>query len=239
MQAMPSLSSSSQRIQDLPEHDRPRERLLRLGAEALTNPELLALFINTGLQGENAIQVAERLLREARTLRNLSRMGGRELAKVHGLGPAKAAHIAAAFELGRRATVEQVLEERLDEPEKIYRYLGQDMARQGYETLRILVLNSRLGLEHDELVFQGTVSESPGHPREIMRIAAVHRAHSFVLAHNHPSGDPSPSDADRRFTQRIKQCADIMQITFADHIIIGAPRQGSQPWFSFRAAGLL
>jgi DNA repair protein RadC len=233
------MSAVSQRIQDLPEHDRPRERLLRLGAESLTNPELLALFINTGLKGENAIQVAERLLRGAKNLRNLSRMGGKELSKIHGLGPAKAAHIAAAFELGRRATVEQVLEEKLDEPEKIYRYLGQDMARQGYETLRILVLNTKMGLEHDEMVFQGTLNESPAHPREIMRIAAVHRAHSFVLAHNHPSGDPSPSEMDRRFTQRIRQCAEIMQIQFADHVIIGAPRQGSQPWFSFRAAGLL
>ncbi len=233
------MSVLSQRIQDLPEHDRPRERLLRLGAGSLTNPELLALFINTGIPGENAIQVAERLLREAKSLRNLSRMGGKELAKVKGLGPAKAAHIAAAFELGRRATVEQVMEEKMDEPEKVYRYLGQDMARQGYETLRILVLNARLGLEHDEMVFQGTVNESPAHPREILRIAIAHRAHSFVLAHNHPSGDPTPSEMDRRFTQRIRQCAEMMQITFADHIIIGAPREGAQPWFSFRAAGLL
>lgn len=233
------MACMSQRIQDLPEDDRPRERIMRLGATSLTNPELIAIFINTGLQGENAIQVAERLLRETRTLRNLSRMGAKELARVHGLGPAKAAHIAAAFELGRRAAVEEVMEEKMDEPEKVYRYLFHQMAQQGHETLHILVLNTKLGLVHDETVFKGTVNESPAHPREIMRIAAVHRAHSFILAHNHPSGDPTPSEMDRRFTQRIRQCAEIMQIQFADHIIIGSPSQGRQPWFSFRSAGLL
>jgi DNA repair protein RadC len=228
------------RIQDLPENDRPRERLLKLGPESLTNAELLAIFINTGLPGENAIQVAHRLLGMYKSLRNLSRRSGQELQKdFKGLGPAKTAHLVAAFELGRRAAQEEILEEKMDAPELVYRYLGADMARQGYETLRILVLNTKLCLVHDEVVFRGTLNESPAHPREIIRAAVIHRAHAFILAHNHPSGDPAPSEADRRFTRRISEAAQLMQIDFVDHVVIGAPRPGAKPYFSFREAGLL
>jgi DNA repair protein RadC len=227
------------RIHDLPENDRPRERLLNIGAESLTNAELLAIFINTGRKGENAIQMAQRLLGESKSLRNLSRRSGKELANFTGLGPAKAAHIAAAFELGRRVAQEDLHHEPMNEPELVYRYFGADMSRLGHETVRMLVLNTKMHLTHDELVFQGSLSEATAHPREIMRVALVHRAYAFILAHNHPSGDPTPSESDRRFTMRMKQCAETMQIQFCDHIIIGAPRQGAQPWFSFKAAGLL
>lgn len=230
----------SLRIQDLPKNDRPRERLLELGAASLTNAELLALFINTGTQGENAIQMGQRLLQEFKSLRNLSRRSAKELAQqFHGLGPAKASHIAAAFELGRRAAQEEVREDKMDTPEMMYRYLGSDMARLGYETLRILVLNTKLCLVHDEIVFQGTLNESPAHPREILRAALVHRGYAFVLAHNHPSGDPAPSDADCRFTRRIRDAAQLMQIQFLDHLIIGAPRSGALPYFSFKESGMM
>lgn len=230
----------SLRIQDLPKNDRPRERLLELGAASLTNAELLALFINTGTQGENAIQMGQRLLQEFKSLRNLSRRSAKELAQqFHGLGPAKASHIAAAFELGRRAAQEEVREDKMDTPEMMYRYLGSDMARLGYETLRILVLNTKLCLVHDEIVFQGTLNESPAHPREILRAALVHRGYAFVLAHNHPSGDPAPSDADCRFTRRIREAAQLMQIQFLDHLIIGAPRSGALPYFSFKESGMM
>jgi DNA repair protein RadC len=228
------------RIHDLPEDERPRERLLNVGAESLTNAELLAIFINTGMKGENAIQVAQRLLKEFRTLRNLSRQSGKQLVEqFRGLGPAKSAHIAAAFELGRRAAQEDLKDEPMNEPELVYRYFGSDMARLGHEVVRLLVLDTKLRLVHDEQVFQGSLNEAQAHPREIMRVALVHRAYAFILAHNHPSGDPTPSESDRRFTMRMKQCAETMQILFTDHIIIGAPRQGAQPWFSFKSAGLL
>ena len=191
------------------------------------------------MKGENAIQIAQRLMKEHKTLRMLSRHSAKELARAHGLGPAKAAHIAAAFELGRRAAQEQIRAEKMNEPQVIYDYLGGDMARLGIETLRMLVLNSRLCLEHDEVIFQGSLNETVAHPREVIRCAVVHRAHAFILAHNHPSGDPAPSEADRQFTRRIGEIAKLMMIDFLDHIIIGAPREGAQPYFSFRAAGLL
>jgi DNA repair protein RadC len=230
----------STRIQDLPEDDRPRERLIEQGPEALSDAELLAIFINTGLKGENAIEVARRILRETPSLRALSRRTPKELLKTHrGLGPAKAAHIAAAFELGRRAAQEEVIAQPMNEPELVWRYLGNNMALLGHETLRILLLNTRMCLIHDEVIFTGTVNESVAHPREIIRSAVVHHAYGFVLAHNHPSGDPSPSQADISFTRRIREAAELMKLVFADHVIIGAPRPGAQPWFSFRAAGML
>lgn len=228
------------RIQDLPTNDRPRERLMELGAASLTNAELLALFINTGTRGENAVQMGQRLMQEFKSLRNISRRSAKELAQqFHGLGPAKATHIAAAFELGRRAAQEEIKEDKMDTPELVHRYLGSDMARLGYETLRILVLNTKLCLVHDEIVFQGTLNESPAHPREILRAALVHRGYAFVLAHNHPSGDPAPSDADCRFTRRIRDAAQLMQIQFLDHLIIGAPRSGALPYFSFKESGMM
>jgi DNA repair protein RadC len=228
------------RIQDLPAHDRPRERLLNLGAQSLTNAELLAIFINTGVKGENAIQVAQRLLQEFKTLRNLSRRSAKELVQqFHGLGPAKASHISAAFELGRRANREEIHAEPMDTPELTYRYLGEEMGRLGHETLRILILNTRLCLEHDEVIFQGSLNEVHAHPREVLRSAIVHRAYAFVLAHNHPSGDPQPSAADIQFTRRIREAAELLQMKFLDHVIIGGKRDGAQPYYSFRECGVI
>lgn len=228
------------RIQDLPENDRPRERLLELGAHTLTNAELLAIFINTGARGENAIQMGQRLHRQFGTLRRLSKLSAKELAQqFRGLGPAKAAHIAAAFELGRRAAQEQVREHPMERPQQIYEYLRDDMGRLGYETVRVLLMNTKMHMVHDELIFQGSLNESTAHPREILRVALVHRAHAFVLAHNHPSGDPVPSESDIRFTRRVRDGADQLMIHFADHIIIGARRDDASPYFSFREAGLL
>jgi DNA repair protein RadC len=229
----------STRIHDLPESDRPRERLIEQGAESLSNAELLAIFINTGLKGENAIAVATRLLNDAKDLRTLSRRKAKELSAFRGLGPAKAAHIAAAFELGRRAAKEEIIERAMDEPRLVYEFLGPDMMRESREVLHILVLNTRMKLIHDERLTHGTVNESIAHPRDILRCAITHNAHAFIIAHNHPSGDPTPSEADRHLTRRLREAADLLKITFCDHIIVGAPRAGAQPWFSFRAAGML
>lgn len=228
------------RIHDMPEDDRPRERLLRLGAGALSDAELIAIFINTGVKGENALQVAQRLLREQGSLRNLSRIEAGELAHMRALGPAKAAHLAAAFELGRRAEQAAVKDIPLDSPELVYRFVGAEMQALSYESVRILLLNQRLCLLRHEELFRGTVNESSAHPREIVTKALAHRAPAFVLVHNHPSGDPSPSDADKRLTRRLKEAADLLGLIFADHLIIGCPAEGrAQPYFSFRECGLL
>jgi DNA repair protein RadC len=230
----------SLRIHDLPESDRPRERLIEQGAGSLSNAELLAIFINTGLKGENAVQVGTRLLKESNdSLRTLSRKTARELSKVRGLGPAKGAHIAAAFELGIRAAKEDVTDQRMDEPSLVYDLLGAKMARLGQEELHVLILNTRMKLVHAHELTAGTLNESVAHPRDIIGCAVKHNAHAFILAHNHPSGDPSPSEADRQLTRRIRDAAELMRIIFADHVIIGAPRPGAKSYFSFREAGML
>lgn len=228
------------RIQDLPEQDRPRERLLRLGPGVLTDAELLAIFINTGTRGENAIQVAQRLLREVGTLRQLSRTSTAELAASRALGPAKAAHLAAAFEVGKRAEREWARETPLNAPELVYRYLAAEMQCLAHESVRVLLLNSRLHLQRDEELFRGTVNETVAHPREILQAAIVHKAYAFAVVHNHPSGDPAPSEADKRLTRRLREGAEVLGLQFVDHVIIGAPGEGrGQPYFSFRESGLL
>jgi DNA repair protein RadC len=228
------------RIHDMPEDDRPRERLLRLGAGALSDAELLAIFINTGVKGENALQVAQRILREQGSLRNLSRIEAGELAHMRALGPAKAAHLAAAFELGRRAEQAAAREVPLEKPEQTYRYIGAEMQALSYESVRILLLNQRLCLIRHEELFRGTINESSAHPREIVTKVLAHRAPAFILIHNHPSGDPSPSDADKRLTRRLKEAADLLGLTFCDHMIIGSPAEGrALPYFSFRECGIL
>jgi len=230
----------SLRIQDLPQDDRPRERLLNLGAKSLTNAELLALFINTGVKGENAISLAQRLLNTSGSLTALSRREASDLVReFRGLGPAKAAHIAAAFELGRRAGRETIDDLKLDTPETVHAYLGPELSTLSYESVRVLLLNPKMCLIQQREVFRGSVNESLAHPREIFKEAVVHSAHAFILAHNHPSGDPTPSEADRRLTQRIRQAAEVMMIHFLDHIIIGLPRGNRQPYFSFKEMGLL
>jgi DNA repair protein RadC len=227
------------RIHDLPQNDRPRERLLRLGAASLSNAELLALFINTGLPGQSAIAIAQKLLQEHGTLTALSRRDAAELAKERGLGPAKTALISAAFELGRRAASESMDQMKMDTPEQIYAYFGSELSALSQESVRVLLLNTKLCLIKQQEIFRGSVNECMAHPREILQPAIAHAAHAFILVHNHPSGDPTPSDADRRITKRIREAAGIMQITFLDHIIIGRPSEGRLAHFSFRAAGMI
>jgi DNA repair protein RadC len=232
--------SSHHRIHDMPEDDRPRERLIRLGPGALSDAELMAIFINTGVKGENAMQVGQRLLRKYGSLRQLARTGAGELAGEKALGPAKAAHLAAAFELGRRAEREKFKETPLDEPELVYNFLAAEMQALAHESLRVLLLNTKLQLMKQDEVFVGTVNETVAHPREILHRAIVNRAYAFIVAHNHPSGDPTPSEADRRITRRLKEAAEILGIVFMDHIIIGTPTNlRSQAYFSFKERGLL
>ncbi|MDZ4290075.1 MAG: DNA repair protein RadC [Prosthecobacter sp.] len=228
------------RIHDMPEDDRPRERLLRLGPGALSDTELLAIFINTGIKGENAMQVGQRLLRDYGSLRQLARVGASELTTKKALGPAKAAHLAAAFELGRRAEQQAAKELPMDNPEAIYRLLGAEMQALGHESLRVVLLNTRLHLMQQVEVSMGTVNETVAHPRDILNKVITYKAYAFAVAHNHPSGDPTPSEADRRMTRRLKEGAELLGLVFMDHIIIGAPAEGRpQAYFSFKERGML
>ncbi|MEZ5387337.1 MAG: DNA repair protein RadC [Prosthecobacter sp.] len=229
------------RIQDIPENDRPRERLLRLGPQALSDAELLALFINTGTKGENALQIGQRLLRDHKSLRELSRLEPAVLSKIKALGPAKTAKLAAAFELGRRAARESSDNEVvLNTPQDVYHFIGAEMQALGHESVRIILLNTKLAVTRSEEVFRGSLNECTATPRDLLRKALIHNAHAFILIHNHPSGDPTPSDADRRVTRRLREASETTGIVLQDHIIIGTPADSRPlPYFSFREHGML
>jgi DNA repair protein RadC len=228
----------SQRIQDLPSDDRPRERLLRLGPAALSNAELLGIFINTGIPGENAVQIGQRLLSQSHNLRLLSRREPMDLARQLGLGPAKAAIIAAAFELGRRAAREEVVDIPLDDPQLIFDYMASEMHALSREEVHVLMLNSKCCLTHHVRLYKGTVNESPALAREVLAAALTHNAIGIILVHNHPSGDPTPSDADKHFTRALLDGGKLLRIRILDHVIIGQPCAGrASPYYSFCAGG--
>ena len=230
---------ASPKIRDLPVKERPREKMAACGPESLTDAELLAIFLRTGTTGSSAIEVGRELLSCFGSLGGLSRRLIPELQTVKGVGFAKAVHLTASFELGKRLAREKYSDEKVDSPEAVYDLLGYEMRRLSKESLRMLLLDTRYHLIRIEEISLGTVSECIAHPREIFQSAIVHGAFAFILAHNHPSGDPSPSRADRDLTRRVAEVANLLQIKFLDHVILGAPGETDEPYFSFREMGLL
>ena len=233
-------ASVAPRIHDLPEDERPREKMAERGAHALTDAELLAIFLGTGTVGRSAIDVGRELLARFGSLGGLSRRGMREIREVHGVGIAKAANLIATFELGRRLALEKFSERKVDSPEAVYELVGPEMRQLKKESLRVLLLSTRHHLIRVEEISLGSLNECIAHPREILHSCVVHSAFAFILVHNHPSGDPSPSRADRELTRRVSEGADFLQIKLLDHVIIGSPRtEDEEPYFSFREMGLL
>ena len=226
-------------IHELPADERPRERLVALGAAALTDSELIAILLRTGCVGANAVDVARQLIAEFKSLSGLARATVAELARIKGVGPAKAVQLAAAFGLGSRLARENVGRQTVETPAHVWELLGSEMRALQTESLRVVLLDTKLKLLRTEEVFRGSVNECLAHPREIFRPALLHSAYALIVVHNHPSGDPTPSDADRRLTVRLREVAELMQFRLIDHIILGSGDGGRQPWFSFREAGML
>jgi len=229
------------KIKDLPEDERPREKLLHRGAAALSDSELLAIFLRTGTRGRTAIDVGAEMIQAAGgSLARMAVLGVKELRKLaKGVGLAKACELTAAFEVGKRLAKQTAQSEPLGTPEKIHAFMGPLLQNLPRESLRVVLLDTRHRLIHQEEVSLGTINESLAHPREILRPAISHAAYAFVLVHNHPSGDPTPSEADRALTRRMREAADLMQIHLLDHVIIGRERPGTSPYFSFKEHGLI
>ncbi len=227
------------RIRELPEGERPRERLMRLGSSALSDAELIAILLRTGMKGANAVDVAHHLIARFKTLNELARCTPREIAGIKGIGPAKAVQLCAALELASRVARETAARQRVDTPQIVCDLLGAELRSLHKESLRILLLDTRYQLIRQEEISLGTMNESLAHPREIFRPALVYSAYAVIVAHNHPSGDPSPSEADHRLTRRLAEAAALLQITLLDHIIIGTPQAGRAGYFSFKEAGVL
>lgn len=227
-------------IHELPPEDRPREKLALRGSEALSDCELIAILLRTGMQGANAIEIARQLLARFGSLGALARSSVKELAAIKGIGPAKAVQLAAAFGLGARLARESLIRVKMDEPRLVYELLGPEMRALHQESVRVVLLDTRWQLLRVEEISLGSMDQSIAHPREIFRPALIYSAFAVIVAHNHPSGDPTPSEADYRFTRRLREAAALLQITLFDHVIIGAPGPGGKPGYvSFKELRLL
>jgi DNA repair protein RadC len=227
------------KIREMPQDERPREKLLGRGAAALTDSELIAILLRTGLPGANAVEVARQLLEQYGSLSGLSRCSVKEIASIPGIGPAKAIQLVAAFGLGQRLANERLSRRKLDSPELVHDLVAAEMRTLHKESLRVILLDTRYHLLRMEEISRGSVNESIAHPRDVFRPAVISSAYAVIVVHNHPSGDPSPSQSDHSLTRRLAEAAELLQIKLLDHIIIGAPSEGRLPYFSFKEAGVL
>jgi DNA repair protein RadC len=222
-------------VKALAEQDRPREKLARAGAASLGDNELVAVLLGTGVRSRDALAVAQDVLIAARDAGGLTRLGLDELMSVQGIGSSRAARVLAAVELGRRTIMREAGERpRLSTPEAVGRYLLPLFGGHREERFGVVLLDAKNRLIRTELVSVGTVSASLAHPREVFRAATVASASAIAVFHNHPSGDPHPSDDDVALTRQLVGAGEVMGIQVVDHIILGDGR-----WFSFRAARLL
>ncbi len=222
-------------VKHLAAHDRPREKLERLGASGLGDNELLALVIGTGLRDASALEIANRLLQEAGGVQELPRRGSAALCDVPGIGAARAARVLAAIELGRRTLARAASErQRLSSPRALAGYLLSLHGTGAVEQFGIVMLDTRHRLIRVRIVSTGSLDSTVVHPREVFREAASAAAAAIVLFHNHPSGDPTPSPDDVALTARLVEAGAIMGIEVVDHIILA-----DHHYFSFVEAGRL
>jgi len=215
------------KIRELPPEERPRERLAAQGAGALSDAELVAILLRTGVEGANAVEVARQLIKKYGSLDALSRCSVKELAAIKGIGFAKGAQLAAAFGLGQRLAKEKRPEKKIDTPERVYELLGPEMRALHKEALRVVLLDTRYNHLRVEEVSLGSVNESIAHPRDVFRPALIYSAYAVVVVHNHPSGDPEPSRQDIAITRDIIAAGKPLGISVHDHIIVGTKGQKS------------
>ncbi|MGD0016534.1 MAG: DNA repair protein RadC [Verrucomicrobiia bacterium] len=229
-------------IREMPESDRPRERLKQRGAVSLSNAELLAILLRTGVKGQSAVQLAQELLKvHGNSLDELVRVPLEALAKVKGIGSTKAVQLKAAFELARRLS-EESREQRqvLTTPEDAAAVARPVMQHLNHEEFRVLLLNTKHALIKVSEVSRGSLNASIVEPREVFRDAIATSAAAVILAHNHPSGDPTPSAEDVSITKRLVKAGELLGISVLDHVIIGQRTKGRDRDFaSLKELGLV
>ncbi len=209
-------------IRELPEEEKPREKLRKHGPAALKNYELIAVILGRGTRREGILELSQRIMSQYGNQAIFSEGDVERVEKVLGLSPVQACQVVAAFELGRRLFGRQY-EVFLRSPEEVFQY-AKDMARLRKEHLRGLYLDVRNKLIRDEIITIGTLNESLASPREVFTPAIQTPAAAIILVHNHPSGDPSPSKEDIELTKRILEASKILEIDVLDHVIIGNER---------------
>lgn len=221
------------RIKDLPPGDRPRERLLAKGADALGTDELLAILLRTGTAGVSALDAARQLLKQFGSIDALARAKPEELAALRGVGRDKAVTLKAAFTLAQRMAREIHGESpQLETPEQVANYLREDCRFHEVEQFRVILLNTRRRLIRVEPISQGTLDAILVHPREVFKAAIAANAAAIVLVHNHPSGDPTPSDADIKVTHDLIRAGQLLRIDVLDHVILGRKTEGRDKDFA-------
>jgi DNA repair protein RadC len=227
------------RIKDQPAGERPRERLAAQGPGALSQAELIAILLRTGLRGANAVDIGKQLLSKYGSLNSLAQASLEELQTVKGIGRDKAVTLIAAFALARKMA-EELRDEAplLDTPEAVANLMREDSRLRQVETFQVLLLNTRRRLVRVEPISQGTLDTILIHPREVFRSAIASDAAAVVLIHNHPSGDPTPSEADITVTRDLIRAGRLLKIEVLDHIILGrATQERSRDYVSLRELG--
>jgi len=222
------------RIIDLSADERPRERLARLGAQALSNSELLAILLRVGVPGENAVQVGQRLLKNYDGILGLQRADFNELCNQHGIGEAKAAQIKAAIELGHRLSIESPDERpSVNSPADAAALVSYEMSGLEQEHLRVILLDTRNRVLDIVEIYKGSVNSAQVNVGEIFKPAIRRNAPALIVVHNHPSGDPTPSPDDVVVTRAIIQAGKLLDVDVLDHMIIGQGR-----WVSMKERGM-
>lgn len=208
-------------IKDLPTQARPREKLLQRGPQALSDVELLAILLRTGMAGKNVFHLAQELLQSG-GLSGLLNASPATFKNVKGLGPAKTAELLAVFEIARRALAERLQERQaFQSPASVKQYIQLHLAHKNHEVFAVLFMDSQNRLLAMEELFRGTLTQTSVYPREVVLRALHHHSAAVVLAHNHPSGSVQPSRADEALTQNLKACLALVDVRVLDHIIVG------------------
>lgn len=211
-------------IKDWPEQQRPRERLIADGPAVLSDAELLAVFLRVGVAGRSAVELGRDLITRFGSLNGLFGAGPQQFCAVHGLGPAKYAQLQAVMELARRAIAEQMRHGvALDSPDAVKQYLRMGMSGQRHESFVVMFLDVKNRLIASEEMFRGTLTHTSVHPREVVKTALAHNAASLLLAHNHPSGSPDPSESDLLLTRTLAQALALVDVRVLDHFVVAGP----------------
>jgi len=227
------------RLKDQPASERPRERLVARGPGALNHAELIAILLRTGLKGANVVQIGQSLLHKYGSLNALALATVDELKQVPGIGRDKAATLVAAFALAKRMEEERRDESPvLDNPATVVQFMRETNRLNNVESFQVLLLNTRKRLIRAEPISQGLLDTILVHPREVFRAAIVANAAAIVLVHNHPSGDPTPSEADIKVTRDLIRAGQLLKIEVVDHVIIGrATPERAKDYSSLREMG--
>jgi len=231
--------SESLRLKDQPASERPRERLVACGAAALSSAELVAILLRTGLRGANAVEIGRQLLLKYGSLHALALASLDDLQQVKGIGRDKAVTLAAAFALAQKMAAELQDESPvLDNPQNVVRLMRAQNLLLDTEQFQVLLLNTRKRLLRVDKISDGTLDTILVHPREVFRAAIAANAAGIVLVHNHPSGDPTPSEADIKVTRDLIRAGQLLKIEVLDHVIIGrASAERAKDYSSLRELG--